>query len=223
MTTLWDELVVYGQHVTAMFRPGAIGSTHPADRNKPGDLAGWSSDDRELLVEEGRRQLDRQGNEIERIRTRAQVLFAIAIALLGGAGGLAGKVDSVGSIVLWGVWGAAIVVGAWATLGAAAVVTVAAQIETIHATVLSRSQSPVEPRLASDYAVAVVAGENALAVRLTNFRWSVSFLLISAALAFVALAWTQYAGQRPLSEASRSHSVLQTTTSTAPTPPAPHE
>lgn len=217
MSTFRSEQRIYAMHVFALFRAGAVGPTHPADRNEPGTLGGWSSDDRALLIEEGRRQLDRHGAEIERVRTRGQVLFAIAIALIGSTASLLEKVDSSSSAFGWLIWGSAIMVGVWATLGSAAVATVAARADMIHTTVLSRYAPPVEGSLAADYAAAVVAGENAVAVRLTNFRWSVSYLLVSAALALVTLGWVQVSDVRSGTDLPRSP-VLRTTTSHAPLP-----
>lgn len=185
------EQKVYAQHVLALFRPGSVGPAHPADPNKPGDLEGWSPEDLELLVEEGRRQTDRQTADLERVRGRAQVLLALSLALTGAAASLIDDVDVAGHVAIWGFWILAIAFGGWALLGAAATATVAAEPEIIHASVLSRYDPPIQDQLAADYAAIVIKGENELAVRLTDLRWGVTHLLVAALMALVVLTWTQ--------------------------------
>jgi hypothetical protein len=49
-------------------------------RAEPGDMSKWEDDDLNLLIDEGRRQLDRQGSDLEQIRGRAQFLFTTTLA-----------------------------------------------------------------------------------------------------------------------------------------------
>jgi hypothetical protein len=77
MTRLFEEFGIYARHVLALFWPNKQAPTIEADHNQAGDVSGWPDRDLELLVEEGRRQLDRQHEDLERIRSRAQVLLAL--------------------------------------------------------------------------------------------------------------------------------------------------
>lgn len=189
----WREQRVYAQHAVAMFLPGKVGGIHDADPNRAGEIDDWSPEEQHLLIEEGRRQIDRQVDDLERVRTRAQVLLALALALVGTTGALLDSILTVDHPVLWTIWGLAVFFGAWAAIGAAATSTVAAEPEIIHATALSTYSGPIEKLLARDYAGAVVAGENHVAVRLTNFRWAVAYLLACGALTLGSWTWSEIA------------------------------
>jgi hypothetical protein len=180
-----DELKVYGQHVLALFRPNAPAPVHEADLNQPGNLNGWKSQDLRILIEEGRRQIDRQHDDLERIRARSQILLAFGLALVGTTAALDERVAGADSLLVRGVWILALAAGAWSILGAAATSVVRADMEVVHAAVLSRRTPPVEPGLAADYAQMVMTGENQLATRLTNLRHAVTWLLVAAVLALV--------------------------------------
>jgi hypothetical protein len=173
----------YARHVVALFVPNAGAPAQVADRNKPGDVSGWGSDDLDALIEEGRRQLDRHHDDLERIRARSQILLALGLALVGTVAALDDRVSSSGSDVARILWAAALVTGAWSILGAAATSVVKAVVEVIDSTTLSNYRTPIKRRLASDYAEIVIAGENQLATRLTNLRHAVMWLLIAAILA----------------------------------------
>lgn len=145
-------------------------------------MTDWSNEERRLLIDEGRRQLDRQRDDLERIRTRAQVLFAASLALGGVVASLYDAIRDASCTVVWVLWAVALLLAAWSAAGAAATAVVRADMEVIHVAVLSRREPPIESELAADYAAAVRAGENAVAVRLTNLRWAVSYLLAAALL-----------------------------------------
>lgn len=187
MCKRYEEVVIYAQHVLALFWPNKESPAIEADRNQPGDVSDWPTSDLELLVEEGRRQLDSQHGDLERIRGRAQVLLVLALALEGTIASLQASVTKVDNIAVWFVWVIAILAGAWSVLGAAATSVVRADMQMIHAAVLSRRDTPILPRLAADYAAMVMDGENQLATRLTNLRHAVTWLLLAAI--FGLLTW----------------------------------
>ena len=85
----------------------------------------------------------------------------------------------------WTFWVVALATGVWSILGAAATSVVRADMQMIHAAVLSRRQTPILPGLAADYAALVMAGEDQLATRLTNLRHGVMWLLGAAFLGLV--------------------------------------
>lgn len=179
----WNaEQRVYAAHVAALVRPGGSAPVHDVHKVDPGDLGDWKDDALLTLIAEGRRQHDRSHDDLERVRARAQVALALALALLAALGSLVGAVDSAGSVIGWVLWVMAIATGGWAALGAAASATVSADMETIDAALLSRRTPPLERQLAGDYAALARTNFSAVAVRLTNLRIAVTWLLIAATL-----------------------------------------
>jgi hypothetical protein len=77
------EFAVYARHVVALFWPNKAAPSLVADENEPGEMDGWDEDELRILIDEGRRQLDRQHEDLERIRGRSQVLLAFGLALEG--------------------------------------------------------------------------------------------------------------------------------------------
>jgi hypothetical protein len=202
----WDEFTVYSRHVWALFVPNAPAPAHHADHNEPAVLRDWKSDDLDLLIEEGRRQLDRQHDDLERIRTRSQILLAFGLALVGTVAALESRVSGAGCWVVRGVWVLALAAAVWSILGAAATSVVRADMEIVHAAVLSHFSPPIKPELAADYAAMVGAGENQLATRLTNLRHAVTWLLVAAALALA----TWFASPDPKPAEMSHHQVSET-------------
>lgn len=184
---------IYARHVLALFIAGAGAPVHDADHNKSGDQSAWTDEQIDLLIEEGRRQLDRQVEDLERVRLRAQVTLALGLALLGAAGSLRSTISAAHVVVLWVLWGLALAVTGWAILGAAATAVVRADMNMIHATVLSRYTGDVKRQLAHDYANSAPAGESQVAARLTNLRIAVAYLLVGAALTLGAWVWADAA------------------------------
>lgn len=180
------EFKVYAQHVLGLLVPNLRAPVHKADRNAAGDVAQWVSEDLDLLIDEGRRQLDRQHDDLERIRSRAQVLLALGLALVGTTAALQGRVSDSSSWLVWAMWLVALATGAWSILGAAATSVVRADMSIIHAAVLSRRSGKIKEELAKDYSEMVMAGENQLATRLTNLRHAVTWLLVAAVLALAS-------------------------------------
>jgi hypothetical protein len=176
-----------------LFNAGAGAPVHDADHNKPGDQSAWTDEQVDLLIEEGRRQLDRQVEDLERVRLRAQVTLALGLALLGAAGSLRSTVSAAHVVVLWVLWCVALAVTGWAILGAAATAVVRADMSMIHATVLSRYTGDVKRQLANDYAGSAPAGESQVAARLTNLRIAVAYLLVGAALTLGVWVWADAA------------------------------
>src|SRR4051794_38992141 len=112
--SLLSEHWVYTRHVVALLWPGARAPVHESDRNVPGDVARWWGDDLDTLVEEGRRQVDRQHGDLERVRARAQVVVALGLALEATAGSLRDSVSSVDDRYLRALWVLALALIAWA-------------------------------------------------------------------------------------------------------------
>lgn len=143
MTRLLEEFGIYAQHVLALFWPNKEAPALEADPNHPGDVSDWEEGDLAVLVEEGRRQLDRQHEDLERIRGRAQALLAFGLAVEGAIASLQESLVKADDFVAWTVWTLAILAGAWSVLGAAATSVVRADMQMIHAAVLSRRKAPI--------------------------------------------------------------------------------
>jgi len=160
---------------------------HPG---QPGDLGGWSDDDHQLLITEGRRQLDRQIADLERIRSRCQFLFTTALGFLVVVFGTVRTIAGPGShrvlpaLLLWCGAVVCIVVG---LLGAAALITTRKDLQIVDAAVLSRTAPPVLAQLALAYADAVRTGENSVATALTVQRDAVLLMTVGAFI--YATAW----------------------------------
>lgn len=197
MTTLGDLFKsfakgqwIYLQHAVGLFLPGHPPDTYKAHQVDAGTLDGWSEQDLDLLIEEGRRQLDQQYSDLERIRNRAQFVFLTSLALVGTLGGLIRDTSSTGG---WasGLWLASALATTWALLGAAGIMTVTAVFSGIDSAVLSNYPPPIKPRLAADYAGMLADGENTVATRLTVHRSAVLWLLVGAYFALAAWIQTQ--------------------------------
>jgi hypothetical protein len=185
-----SETVIYLNYVWALFRPGHPVRVFCAHNIEPGPLEAWDVDDKKLLIEEGRRQLDRQLVDLHQIQARAQIVLTAGLLLTGGLSATLPAITSaptgrgVGAFLLW--VGATIAL-LFAILGSAAVIVVRVDFRAIDATLLSRVQPPVLDSLAAAYARSVRTGGNTIATRLSVLRTSVVVLLVGTAV--FGMAW----------------------------------
>jgi hypothetical protein len=84
---------------------------------EPTPVGDWDDQSLRHLIEEGRRQIDRAVNDVDRFRTRGQVVFTTALALLSLMVAGLGRVIDDGSLGHFLIWVTAICIGA---VGAAA-------------------------------------------------------------------------------------------------------
>jgi hypothetical protein len=152
-----------------------------------GEVSSWDEHERQLMLEEGRRQLDRQASEFDRIQSRAQQLFTVGLALSAAVAALLPTVHKAHCTWATVLWIASIAGTFIGVIGAASVMSVRADFETIDTAVLSNYERPIGPRLAADYAAMMRKGENTNASRLTVFRLAVVWI-ITGGLAGL-LAW----------------------------------
>jgi hypothetical protein len=177
---------VYLAHVLALIRPGVEVPTFYAHQIQAQPLTGWADDELQLLIDEGRRQSDRQLADLEQIRGRAQWLFTVGVPIVTAiAATFAGfhKGDSGWWVVLWLL---SLFAAGYAVFGAAAIMTIRADFDVIDSAVLSSYQPPVLDKLAGDYSAMLGAGENTVAPRLTVYRQSVVWLIIGGYGALIA-------------------------------------
>ena len=175
---------IYLVHALSLLAPGYELPVFSADQLKPKDVSQWSEEELKLLIEEGRRQSDRQQADLRDIRSRAQWLFTVAAAALGalGAGLASGNPDTTQAIL----WLAGLVLLVYGVGGAASVMVSRADFKTIHTAVLSAAQRPIDRSLAQSYARMMAEGENTVATRLTVFRQAVLFCLLGGYTGLIA-------------------------------------
>lgn len=180
---------IFLAHVLGLVAPGHDIPVFRADQVQAQPLDQWGSDDLALLIDEGRRQVDRQQGDLESIRGRAQWLFTLGVAVIAALGG--GFVSARPIFVLAVVWLVGLVTLVYGVAGAAAVLTVKADFRVVHAAVLSASTPPIDHALASIYTRMMATGENTVATRLTVFRQAVVFCLVGGCLGLLAVLLTR--------------------------------
>jgi hypothetical protein len=184
----WKELrrgqAIYALHVAALLMPGTKIPSLEAHQAQPQSLEGWTDSELELMIEEGRRQVDRQLDDLDRTRARAQWLFTLGVAALGalGAGFIETAPDAGGSAA----WIIGMVILTWGLGGAAAIMVVRAEFRYIDTALLSSTPRPVLRNLADAYARMTRLGENSIATRITMFRQAVLFMLIGGYVSLIA-------------------------------------
>lgn len=167
---------VYMQYVVALLLPGHELPLLPADPTKPASIENWSDNDLAMMIEEGRRQSDRQLADLRDIRGRAQWLFTVAVAALAAlAAGLGARHPGTWVSLVWLL---GLIVLTYGIAGAASVMISRADFSLIHTAVLSAVKQPVNLSLAQAYSRMMPTGENTVATRLTVFRQAVVFCLI---------------------------------------------
>ena len=176
--------IIYFAHVIGLIAPGVEIPVFRAHQIAPLPLDDWSEADLEPMIDEGRRQLDRQLCDLERIRGRAQWLLTTGAAITAALGtALVAKHPS--GTVLW-LWVPALVFLACGVAGAGAVMTVRADFMAIDTAVLSTKEPPILKTLATSYSRMLRTGENTVATRLTLFRQAVVYVIVGGYLGLLA-------------------------------------
>jgi len=172
--------VIYLRHVAGLFRPGRLIVVPAAHQVQSGSLDGWGEEDLKLIIEEGRRQLDRQNSNFEHILSRAQWVFTVGVAIV--AALTAALFKSRPSWPTIAVGALAFVVVVYGVAGAASIMVVRADFKTIDTALLSQRTPPIQKGLAADYSTMIATGENTIAARLTVFHEAVLYLIIGGIL-----------------------------------------
>lgn len=175
---------VYGLHVLGLLAPGLEIPALRAHQVSPQPLDAWSDEDLGQMVEEGRRQLDRQLSDLTQIRTRSQWLFTVGAAIIVTAAGAFARIDPTGWLLA--LWLFALALLAYGVAGAAAILTVRADFKTIDTAVLSTSDPPILRALATSYSRMLGTGENTIATRLTVLWQAVVFIILGGYLDLIA-------------------------------------
>src|SRR5216683_1643389 len=72
---------IYSRHILGLLLPGKKVAVAVVHQMKPDPLEKWEEQDLKLMIEEGRRQLDRQFSDLEHTRSRAQWVFTVGAAV----------------------------------------------------------------------------------------------------------------------------------------------
>lgn len=176
---------VYLWHCAAVFLPGVDVPVFAPPAVFDGDLRAMSNDDLKLIVEEGRRQLDRQQGDLERIRSRGATLVTVGLAEIALLSSGARRAFSAGG---WetAAWASAAVLVVLGLAGAAAVLTAKSVFGRTDTAMAAGLAPPVLRPLACAYAEQVGYGEETVRTRLTVLRDAV-LLLVVGALVYAAL------------------------------------
>jgi hypothetical protein len=176
---------IYFAHVIGLVAPGEEIPVFRAHQITPKPLNEWREDDLERMLDEGHRQLDRQLCDLERIRGRAQWLLTTGVAITAAIGAAVISSRPSGLVLL--LWIPGLLFIGCGVAGAAAVMTVRADFQTIDTAVLSGSKPPILKALATSYSRMLATGENTVATRLTVFRQAVVFVIVGGYLGLLAV------------------------------------
>ena len=161
--------------------PGVRVPSFQVHPGPPIDIGGWGSEDCQVLIDEGRRQVDAQRDQAEQIRTRSQFLFTTAIGLAvvsfaGRSSVFSGKNDAPLAI-----WSLGLLLTTLGLLGTASVIVARKEFGSIDAAVMTSTyQPPVLPKLAAGYSRQVGTGANTVATLLTAYRDAVFLVMLGA-------------------------------------------
>ena len=154
-------------------------------------IESWDQEDQTLAIEEGRRQLDAQLNQLQYVTSRASVLLPVGIAAsvyfltaLKGLGDLTEPRQTITLILL--LIGSAATI--WGALVMGALIGGRATFSQTDALLLTREPGGLRKHLARDYAENVPTGVNTNAARLTHLGTGVAWIAIGALLGVIGLA-----------------------------------
>jgi hypothetical protein len=167
--------------------------TDDLNPNNPGAMLGWDADSFRLIVEEGRRQIDAQGERFRHVTDRAQTLLTVALVAVAFSAGDVSRWSNVDGFhrmvaTLASCSGIALLLLGVGTAAAASVVS--ARFGAIDATRLTNEESLSYQILAVHYAKAVRSGETTLLTRVTLFRQAVRYICWGVAISSLAIALT---------------------------------
>ncbi|WP_329007639.1 hypothetical protein OG271_18160 [Micromonospora rifamycinica] len=218
------EARVYGWYVLAVLRPGVEVPTFGQPESFTADIERFTPDDLKIIVEEGRRQLDRQLADLEKTRSRAATLLTIGLAELAVLATSANRVFLLGvpARVVWAISALLVVL----TIGgAASLLTSRADFGRLETRQLAGGPMPVLRQAALGYAHTVGTGEETVRTRITVLRDGV-LLAVTAALLyaviwpFVTAAKTQ-PSPVPRPSSNGVSTCPETCTPSLPDPPSP--
>ena len=180
ITGRFAEARVYVWHCAAIFRPGSDVPVFAHPVLFDGDLGGMKDDDDlRMIIDEGRRQLDRQMADLDRIRSRGVTLVTVGLAELAllARGARTTFAHGTGATVAWTFAALLVLFGLG---GAAALLTAKAEFGRTDTVKAAGEVPPVLRPLALAYAQQAGYGEETVRTRLTVLRDAVLLLVVGA-------------------------------------------
>ncbi|WP_146167656.1 hypothetical protein [Micromonospora sp. MH33] len=180
------EARVYAYYVLAVFRPGIDVPTFGRPEDFADSLDGLTEDDYKIVIEEGRRQLDRQLADLEKNKSRAATMLTVGLAEIGL---LAAGANHAFTHTPWTgvVWVVSAFLALFALGGAVSLLTSQAIFGRVDTPTIATGPTPVQQQVAIGYAQAVGWGEETIRTRITVLRDGVLLAVASAML--YALIW----------------------------------
>jgi hypothetical protein len=187
----WLGTRVYFGYVAFLLLPGHRPPSYYPEEDEEvagrvASLSGWRDDDLAIMIDEGRRELDRQMDDLKEIRARAQWLFTAALTLTVALAAAAIPIFKHGGRVDKGMWVASLVAASYGALGGAAINTVRADYTSISTWALAAYDAPIHRKLAVDYAEVLGTGKIMLDTRISLFRQAVVWVIVGGALGLTA-------------------------------------
>lgn len=175
---------IYLAHVAGLISPGVQVPVHRAHQIEPKSLDDWDDCELNLMIDEGRRQVDRQMTDFDRIGGRAQWLFTIAAALVVSASGRFAVHHYSGLRLAF--WTLGLVLLTLGAAGAAALMATRADFVQIDTAKFSTYDKERKRELAGSYSRMLRTGENTIATRLTIYRQAVLYVTAGGYVALIA-------------------------------------
>jgi hypothetical protein len=175
-----SERRMYLAHLRGLW-PGTRVPSFQVHPDTTGETDKWGKEDLQVLIDEGRRQLDAQRDQTEQIRSRSQFLFTTAIGLA--AISFAGRstVFSAKNDFPLAIWSLGLLLATLGLLGTASVIVARKEFGSIDAALMTTTyEPPVTPKLAAGYAQQVGRGANTVATLVTVYRDAVLLVMLGA-------------------------------------------
>lgn len=180
------ELSAYFRYVLGLVRPGHARPVFHVHKIDPQPIDDWSNEELDLVIHEGRRQIDAQDTMLGNLRTRAQWLVTLGIPILVAIASTQPTVWKQHNGILDALWVFGLVFSAYGILGSAAILTVRLEYGTIDTAKMSAYTDDRRRELAAAYTRIVRTGVNTNATVLTLFWQSVLWLLVGGSLGLVS-------------------------------------
>ncbi|MDG4790230.1 hypothetical protein O7626_30640 [Micromonospora sp. WMMD1102] len=180
------EARVYAYYVLAVFRPGIEVPTFGRPEDFTDSLDGLTDDDYKIVLEEGRRQLDRQLADLEKNKSRAATMLTVGLAEIGVLAAGANRAFTHGP---WTsvVWVVSAFLALFALGGAVSLLTSQAVFGRVDTPTIATGPTPVQQQVAIGYARSIGWGEETIRTQITVLRDGVLLAVASAML--YALIW----------------------------------
>jgi hypothetical protein len=175
---------IYVAHVVGLLAPGLEPPVHRVHQIEPSPLDSWDCDELDLMIDEGRRQADRQMTDFDRIGGRAQWLFTVGAAMVVTLAGRFALHEYHGfHLTLWILGLILLTLG---VAGSAALMATRADFRQIDSAVFSQYDAPRKRKLATSYSRMLRTGENTIATRITIYRQAMVYVILGGYVTLIA-------------------------------------